>query len=362
MGKTQKQFNRLSTEVIIQKTIFASVMNNGFWHRWIAHGLDEDFIASNRAKMTTLEAWTEKLSNKALEHIKIAKGFNYSGDLLQAEHHFRKAGIYYNLAQWVYPNPVGARVDWYKLCLQQFKIADSLLEDDISYPTITFEGKKYSGRVRKPKGESAGVVIIVPPIDSTKEELFTYEQDFAKEGFVVISFDGTGQGETLILNGHKGKKGSWMKLVGAVIDFASSMFPNLSINLFGTSSGGSWATEGSRHPLVAKTVVVSPAPSDDVKVALPDYFQERLFNIMEDLNEVCLPSLDDVKEIDNVLMFHGGKDVMVRGEDLLELFSRFSPEKRFITYEEEGHCCNFKLPEIRQRASKWFKGMDINEI
>ncbi|WEG12469.1 alpha/beta hydrolase [Pullulanibacillus sp. KACC 23026] len=362
MGKLQNQVNRLTPEVTIKKTIFASVMDNGFWERWIAHGIDQEFILKNRGKMTNLENWVEKLQEKALEHSLVAKKLQDSGDSLQSELNYRIAALYYNLIQWVYPEPSGDKAKWYGLCLEQFSLADRVSMDKITHHSLMLDGKKYEGRVRIPGTTPKGVVIIVTPTDSTKEEMFTYESDFARSGMAVVSFDGTGQGETLIINGHKADQASWYKLVRELVDFVHNLFPKLSINLFGCSSGGSWAIEASRHPLVAKTVAVSPAPRHLINISLPDYFRERLHNMLADFDAGSLPVLDDVTEINNMLIIHGGKDLMVKGDDLYELYSRFSPEKRFIVYEEEGHCCNFKLPEIRRRASNWFKGEDINDI
>lgn len=46
---------KMPTDVAIEKTIFASVMDNGFWHRWMIHGIDEGFILESKSKMITLK-------------------------------------------------------------------------------------------------------------------------------------------------------------------------------------------------------------------------------------------------------------------------------------------------------------------
>lgn len=362
MGHSQFKLSKMPIDEIIEKTILASVMDNGFWHRWIVHGIDETYIKSSISKMINVKGWTETLASKALEHSNLAKNYEESGDLPQAEYHFCKASIYYNLAQWVFPEPNKVRAEWYNRCLEQFDLADMVSEDSISRHTLAIEGKNYGGRLRIPNGELSGVVILIIPTDSTKEEFYLYEQDFAKEGFVVISFDGPGQGETLLLNGHKADIESWEQFTKGVIEFSWANFPDLPLNLFGTSSGGAWAIESSKNPLVSKTSIVSPPPKFKNSIRLPDYFRERMENMLVDFEIGNLPTFDNAEEIGNILMFHGGKDLLVNEEELIELFNRFSPEKRFITYENEGHCCNFKLAEIRHRTSNWFKGVALNEI
>jgi predicted alpha/beta-fold hydrolase len=360
--KLHKQTNRLTPELTLKKTILASAMNVGFWERWITHGINENYILQNRTRMTSLEKWTDVLQVKALEHTQLAEDFEGVGAFAEAELNYRTAGLYYDLIHWVYPVPEGDKIEWYKKCLEQFRLADSVTPDLISYHTLVADGKKHEGRVRVPQTAPHGVVVISTPIDGAKEEMFTYELDFVRAGFVVVNFDGTGQGETLLMHGHRATPTTWYKYVRELVEFTHNLFPNLPINFFGTSSGGSWAIEASRHPLVAKTAVVSPAPKIVIDENLPDYFQERLHNILEDFYTGSLPSVEDVTDISNIIVFHGAKDLMISGDELFAFYTRFSPEKRYIVYEEEGHCCNFALPEIRQRVSNWFKGADINEV
>lgn len=358
----KNKLSKMSTDVIIEKTILASVLDNGFWDRWIVHGIEKDYINENKSKMINLEGWTKTLESRALEHSSIAKDYEETGNNSKAEFHYRKAGIYYNLVQWVYPIPEGSRAKWYKRCLEQFYYADRVSKDTITNRTLTFNGKNYEGRVRVPEGKAYGVVILIAPTDSTKEEYYLYEQDFAEEGFVVICFDGAGQGETLLINEHKADFESWEQFMKGLVEFTHYEFPNLPINLFGTSSGGAWAMEGSKHPLVSKVVTVSPPTKYTSTVKLPDYFKERISNMLVDFEVGHLPLFEDVSGINNIIVFHGGKDLLISEPDLVNAYNRFQPEKRFITYEEEGHCCNYKLKEIRQRSSEWFKGVNINDI
>lgn len=362
MEKVESQLGKMSIDVIIEKTILASVLDNGFWHRWIVHGIDEDFVKENKSKMINVKGWTGALENRALNHEKLGKKFELAGDNQQAEFHYRKAGIYLNLAQWVFPTAKGVRAEWYQRCIEQFYRADRVSKDDIKYCTLRIDSNNYEGRIRVPKGDIYGVVILVTPTDSTKEEFYLYEQDFAEEGFVVITFDGAGQGETLLMNGHKADFESWEQFMKGVVEFAHNEFPSLAINLWGTSSGGAWAMEGSKHPLVSKIVTVSPPTKYTSTVKLPDYFKERMSNMLVDFEVGHLPTFEDVTGISNILVFHGGKDLLISEPDLINAYNHFQPEKRFITYEEEGHCCNFKLGEIRHRSAEWFKGADINDI
>jgi alpha-beta hydrolase superfamily lysophospholipase len=196
---------------------------------------------------------------------------------------------------------------------------------------------------------------MINPIDSSKEELFSYEMDFAKLRFITVSFDGPGQGETYVFHGHKATRTLWGLFVDEVIQFAADRFPDLPIHLFGTSSGANWAIHGSSHPKAGRVAAVSPAFDNQVK--MPDYFRERLSYILDDSESMLLPSLNNFEPFSPIILFHGNKDVMVHDEDVYELYRNLPPEKRLIEYENEGHCCNFKLAEIRQLSAEWYGGL-----
>ncbi len=58
------------------------------------------------------------------------------------------------------------------------------------------DGGKVVGNLRRPaQVERPPLVLIVPGLDSTKEEFFTLEEVFLRRGMATLSIDGPGQGE-----------------------------------------------------------------------------------------------------------------------------------------------------------------------
>jgi dipeptidyl aminopeptidase/acylaminoacyl peptidase len=61
---------------------------------------------------------------------------------------------------------------------------------------IAFDGAKLYGILRLPKGQAPHTaVILVPGLDSTKEEFRSTEALFLERGIATFSVDGPGQGE-----------------------------------------------------------------------------------------------------------------------------------------------------------------------
>ncbi len=62
---------------------------------------------------------------------------------------------------------------------------------------MPIEGGTAAANLRRPAGvERAPYVVLLPGLDSTKEEFFFFEQSFLDRGLATISLDGPGQGET----------------------------------------------------------------------------------------------------------------------------------------------------------------------
>ncbi|PLR81361.1 alpha/beta hydrolase [Bacillus sp. V33-4] len=340
----------LLAKTTIDKTLLTANLFDGFWDRWIVHGVEKQDIETLRSSYLTKDIWVDgwrKLADKKfLEAEKLAQNDSFT----EAEMKFRAAGLYYQLMQWLIPERKTEKIGWLNVSLSAFEKADKLSQIKTKYVQLPIGEQHCFGRLRIPD-EPAGVVIIINPLDSTKEELFTYELDFISKGYIVVSFDGPGQGQTFTFEGLRGTTKRWEAFIDDVIDFSSNTFPNLPINLFGTSSGAAWALYGSCNPKVNKTVAVSPAFIGEA-ITLPDYFVERTRFVLKE--EKALPAFELLPFRNPVMLFHGKQDVMVSDSNIYHLYEQLPQGKRLVEYEEEGHCCNYKLAEIREKSMKWF--------
>ncbi|OLN22630.1 alpha/beta hydrolase [Domibacillus antri] len=341
----------------MDKTLVTASLIEGFWDRWKAHGVKEAHLNRIRESFLTKDRWMKGWQELAKQSLADAKGADSKEE---AECSFQMAGLYYQLMYWLIPERNEEKRSWLQESLHAFHQADELSPYKTEYVQFEIEKKKCFGRVRIPDSPT-GVVIIINPLDSAKEELFTYEMDFLKHHFITVSFDGPGQGQTYTGEGLRGTTERWQMFIDSLIDYTHSQFSHLPLYLFGTSSGASWAVYGSYHSKVTKAVAVSPAFLNE-KIRLPDYFIGRTEFVLEKGEKHMLPSYDGLPYKTPIFLIHGKKDVMVCDDDLYNLFSQF-PDGSFLKeYEEEGHCCNNKLREIREITANWLqKGSDVLE-
>jgi predicted esterase len=343
----------------INRTIKTAKLIDAFWERWLVHGVDLMDLNKIQSDLQNLEHWL--LSWEKLAHSKElqAKKLEKQGFFKEAEYLYRQTSLYYNLNYWIDPMFSEQKQYWYNKSLKFIKKADELSGIKTLYTSINIDdGSKCSGRIRIPNNPK-GCILIINPIDSSKEELFKYEMEFVEAGFATLSFDGPGQGETFIMNEVIGTRNRWEQFINQLIDYTSIYFEELPIYLFGTSLGASWVLYGSSHKKVSKAVAVSPAIELE-KMNMPTYFMERMdCSIILKDKDVPIPYFDEINYQSHVLLFHGKKDMMVPNDEMDNLFQKIEVEKHWIEYENEGHCCNNKLDEIRKLSLQWFSNKSI---
>ena len=71
------------------------------------------------------------------------------------------------------------------------------LDPDAERIEVPLDGGRVVGNLRRPAGEERPpLVLLMPGLDSTKEEFFRLENVFLDRGMATLSIDGPGQGES----------------------------------------------------------------------------------------------------------------------------------------------------------------------
>lgn len=136
--------------------------------------------------------WTaEGSAHEALGRAALAEGRTRS-----AGEHLARAAVYHHFAKFVFvtdPAQMRAAHERAVACL-----TDALphLDPPGRRLEIPFEGSRLVAVVRTPYGAGPHpVVLMLPGLDSTKEELGSTEQTFLDRGMATVTLDGPGQGE-----------------------------------------------------------------------------------------------------------------------------------------------------------------------
>jgi 2,6-dihydroxypseudooxynicotine hydrolase len=179
-------------------------------------------------------AWVEMGS----EHERLGRTALAEGRTRSAGEHLAQAAVYHHFAKFVFvvdPDQMRAAHQRAVTCL-----ADAMphLDPPGSRVEIPFEHTRLPGVLRLPQGEGPHpVVLLLPGLDSTKEELRSTEQTFLVRGLATLSIDGPGQGEAEY---DLPIRGDWSSVAESVWEFLGGLedVDRDRLGVWGVSLGG----------------------------------------------------------------------------------------------------------------------------
>ena len=168
----------------------------GWMSRFVGGGVPiADFVEVTNS-IERWEDWCSAWSARAAVHEEIGRKALDDGFNLSAGQHLTTAAVCYHFGKFLfceYPDEMKAThmkaVECRTLALPHLTPPGERVE-------IPYEGKALYANLRRPAGiERAPVVILIPGMDSTKEEMHFGEQLFLGRGIATLGLDGPGQGE-----------------------------------------------------------------------------------------------------------------------------------------------------------------------
>ncbi|MGH8828697.1 MAG: alpha/beta hydrolase, partial [Jiangellaceae bacterium] len=140
--------------------------------------------------------WCATWAAVAADHEALGRAALDEKRLLSAGEHLARAAVYYHFGAFVF-------VDDLEQMRTAHRRAVACLNDALPYLAppgrrieIGFEQSAIVGVLRYPAGPGPHpTVILIPGLDSTKEEFRTTEDTFLARGLATFSVDGPGQGE-----------------------------------------------------------------------------------------------------------------------------------------------------------------------
>lgn len=169
---------------------------SGWMARFVAGGVPiSDFVEVTNS-IERWEDWCAAWSARAAIHEEIGRDALEKGFGRSAGQHLTTASVCYHFGKFLfceYPDEMRAAhmkaVDCRTLALPHLSPPGERHE-------IPYEGKHLFANLRRPAGvDRPPVVILIPGMDSTKEEFHNSEQLFLDRGMATLSLDGPGQGE-----------------------------------------------------------------------------------------------------------------------------------------------------------------------
>lgn len=147
-------------------------------------------------ELTRWEDWCQAWSRVAEEHEALGRDALAQERWRSAGEHLSRAAVYYHFGKFVFVEDLDQMRRAHERVVSCHTDALPHLDPPGIRVEVPFEGATLVGVLRLPDGVGPHpVVLMIPGLDSTKEELRTTEETFLARGLATFSVDGPGQGE-----------------------------------------------------------------------------------------------------------------------------------------------------------------------
>jgi dienelactone hydrolase len=209
--------------------------------RFVANGVDYNDFRRVTAQIQTWDAWCEQWCLAGARHEQLGRAALAERRERSAGAHLAQAAVYYHFAKFMFVNDISQMRAAHLMAVRCLTDALPFLDPPGERVEIPFDGTTIAGVLRLPTGPGPHpLVILIPGLDSAKEEFRPTEDLFLSRGIATLSVDGPGQGEAEY---DLAIRADWEVPGAAIIDFACAL-PDIDqgrIGIWGVSLGGYYA-------------------------------------------------------------------------------------------------------------------------
>ncbi|MFF5289925.1 alpha/beta hydrolase family protein [Paractinoplanes globisporus] len=228
--------------------------------RLIQNGVDYNDMTSTVARTATWADWLPQWNRTADEQAAFAREADAAGHALTAGQAWRRASVNRHFGKFVWMLDTDLAAEATRVSVQETLAALARLDPTGERLEVPFaDGTVYANLRRPPGVDRPPYVVLIPGLDSTKEEFFFFEQSFLDRGLATVSLDGPGQGETgLVLP----IRPDYEVAVSALLDLLTgrSDLDHERVGVAGVSLGGYYAPRVAAHEHRVDAVVGISGP------------------------------------------------------------------------------------------------------
>jgi pimeloyl-ACP methyl ester carboxylesterase len=165
--------------------------------RFTSQGVDPNDFLAVTSGLERWDEWLDAWCANADVHAELARDAEARGRVLSAGESWVRATLSYHFAKFVWMLDMD-RYRWAAdRAVAALGEAHRLLDPTAERIEVPFDGAKMVANLRRPTaGRRPPLILLLPGLDSTKEEFFSWEEVFLARGMATLSLDGPGQGET----------------------------------------------------------------------------------------------------------------------------------------------------------------------
>lgn len=333
--------------------------------RFTSQGVDYNDFFRTTSRVEKWDDWCREWVVTGDVHHELAVEAEAKGNTVSAGEAYVSAALCYHFGKFVFQDYHDEYMSAANKSVQAFAKGLKLLDPTAERVEIPFDGTTMVGTFRRPvDAEKPPLVLLLPGLDSTKEEFFYWENVFLKRGLATFSLDGPGQGECGYTSHIRPDYEDAVSTTLDVLTKRNDIDP-YRIGVAGVSLGGYYAPRAAAYEPRVKAAVGNCGPWNfgECWEILPGLtraaFRVHSGASSEEDAKVRAHklSLDGVAQRikQPLLVIHGKQDRLIPWEQAHKIVNAVGKNAELAMFEIGNHVCN-NIPYIyRPLTADWLK-------
>lgn len=336
--------------------------------RFMSNGVDFNDFQRVTGRIARWDDWCREWSACGALYEALGTRAEADGCAVSAGQHYLRAALAYHFGKFFFVHRPAEQLAAHDHTVRAYQQALPHLEFPGERVAIPYEaGATMYGIFRKPPHVAQPpVVILIPGLDSVKEELHAYGDDFLRRGMAVLAIDGPGQGEMEF--DHPMRFDFEVPIRFAINYLEGRRDVNAGrVGLLGVSLGGYYAARAAAfEPRVNAAIVLaawyaigSPGRFDYAPLLTREAFIARLKVHDETQARAALADFDLSGVAEKVrcplLVIMGRQDRVVPPEEAERLAAAAGGETDLWMFEDGNHVCNNIPYHYRPQQADWMR-------
>lgn len=345
----------------------ARVLPASMRERFLAMGIPADVLDSTLGSIRSVSDWPTAWVETAQRFLGDYRRQVSAKHLLEAAQARRLAALSYHAAQ-IYGTGDDRTIRTCRAAAASlFAQAVPYVYPDARRIMIPWRAYELPAYLQLPNGMrvGAGLVVMLNGASMSKEESFSWAENFLRAGLAVLVLDGPGTGESSSVPNPALDEDDLLDGVFDVLRHHQGIDLG-QVSVVGVSLGGSLAIRCAaydRRIMCAVTVTPSYDPARWIGRASP-ILVKQLANIAGDTSEEFWAAVEAYSLYDAVplvaapiLVFGAARDVVVPPTDAQLLAARAGELGTLVWYPNSGHCLFDAIPTWTNEAATWISSV-----
>lgn len=317
--------------------------------RFVVRGVDYGDVVRLSGSIQRWEDWPGAWTEVADEHTALAREWEAAGCARSAGQAWNRAALCHHFGRFLSVRDPGVFRAGSAHAVAALREAHRLLDPTAERIEVDLDGARMAAILRRPAEvrRPPPLVLLIPGLDSTKEEFLLWEDVYLERGMATLSLDGPGQGE-----GGEGEgrmRPDYEAAIAAVLDRLAGRddLDLARVGAIGVSLGGYYAPRAASGEPRLRAVVALAGPYELTEFwrHAPAVTQDKvLFHLGVDHKEarerLALFTLAGRAATirQPMLVVSGRRDRLVPPSHA-ERLALEAPNARLVMYEHGNHAC-----------------------